>query len=225
MSLWLTFTQNACIRLCILQRKFFLNLPEDCKYCRDLVIQFMIFHSFIHFFVQDKYEIQLVGHYLTWQFRKALKHNLHKVYLILKGTEKVTHEFCFQKQLNQLRQIDGKKWQSFAKTTILILSEQPAKTSLSDIDTQWCYFKKNFKNDKIINDLLLWFHNKPPHHTGLTGRELTMILKKQNLAVLKMTQKTTNSGFLSPASMGLILVFFTIILIKTSYQKSKTRVG
>ena len=37
--------------------------------------------------------------------------------------------------------------------------------------------------------------------------------------------KTLNSRFLSPVSMGLILVFiYTIILIKNSSQKSKTRV-
>ena len=39
---------------------------------------------------------------------------------------------------------------------LLIWSEKPAKTSLSDINTgQQCYSKKKFKNDKLINDLLL----------------------------------------------------------------------
>ena len=44
-----------------------------------------------------------------------------------------------------------------------------------------------------------------------------------------MTQKTVDTGFLSRVSMGLILVFitqlfyYTVILIETYSQKSKTR--
>ena len=38
------------------------------------------------------------------ELRKALKYNLHKVYLVQKNTKKVTQEVNFQKQLNhQLR--------------------------------------------------------------------------------------------------------------------------
>ena len=43
-------------------------------------------------------------------------------------------------------------------------------------------------------------------HAMLTSREFTVILKKWNLAMLNDT-KTVKRGFLSPVSMGLILVF------------------
>ena len=61
------------------------------------------------------------------------------------------------------------------------------------------------------------------HHTLLTWREFTDSQETKPCCV-ENDIKTVNSGFLSPASIGLILVF-TIIFFKTSSQKSKTRVG
>ena len=61
------------------------------------------------------------------------------------------------------------------------------------------------------------------HHAMLTWREFTVILKKRNLAMLKMTQKPLIVGFIISSQYWLNICIYTIILIRTS-QKSKTRV-
>ena len=54
------------------------------------------------------------------------------------------------------------------------------------------YSKKNFKNYKLVNDFSGFTTS---HRATLTWREFTVILKKQNLAVLRMTQKPEIVGF------------------------------
>ena len=66
------------------------------------------------------------------------------------------------------------------------------------------------------------FTSHQPCHANF--KRIHRDFKEAKPCCVENNTKTVNSRFLSQASMGLILVF-TIILIKTSSEKSKTRVG
>ena len=86
-----------------------------------------------------------------------------------------------------------------------------------------CYSKKNLKNDKLINNLLLRFHNKPPCHANL--KRIHNGFQEMKPCRVKNDAKSINSRVLLPVSMGLIYTcIYTVILIRTSSQKSKSRV-
>ena len=89
---------------------------------------------------------------------------------------------------------------------VLIWSEKPAETPLSGINAgQQCYCKKNFQNDKLVSNLLLRFHNKPPRHADV--KRIRHDSQETKLCCVENDTKTVNSGVLSPVSIGLIFEF------------------
>ena len=129
-------------------QRFFLNLPEDSKYCRNFAI-FIIFLVvciiFLLFWPLDKYGVQSN---ITWL--EAVKHIYSKSILSWKLLSKLLKKFVFKNNWISWGWIDGviEFWENSS-------SNLSQLKHLSDINTgQPCYSKKNFKNDKSINDFV-----------------------------------------------------------------------
>ena len=64
-----------------------------------------------------------------------------------------------------------------------------------------------FKNDKLINDLLPWFHKAPTMPENSNFKRIHCDFEETRPSRVENYTKTVISRFLSQASMGLILLF------------------
>ena len=80
------------------------------------------------------------------------------------------------------------------KTLLLIWSEKPAKTSLSDIKTgQQCYSKKKFKNVELISYFSGFTSHQPCHANFM---RIHCDFEETKPCHVENNTKTVNSGFL-----------------------------
>ena len=105
------------------------------------------------------------------------------------------------------------KMKVFWKNHYSILPDSYKKWLLSQDD--------KFRNDKLVNELLLRFHNKPLRHADL--KRIHCDSQETKPCHVENDTKPLIEGFIISSQYWLNICIYTVILIRTS-QKSKTRV-